>query len=212
MSLSNRESSPARFRGGSQLPSLHGHTCVSAVGAYRSRTSCSCGLLRGLRTRRHTRFKIRLRWNRNYPDRSRIGHRPAVSQIFSSPMLLPDAQHVDLAITCPVASAHLTVAARRRGAAASALRRVKERRYAEGVVSLPRAEGCSHRFQRFIVDSFGDVEKVGLEWLRKCFAEHRVEYLELLRRLSVSLRRYSSSMLAEARHRRLGLHASLPSS
>ncbi|KAJ8900925.1 hypothetical protein NDN08_000223 [Rhodosorus marinus] len=120
--------------------------------------------------------------------------------------------YADLAITCPVASAPLTAAARRRGAAASALRRVKERRYAESVASLPRAEGRCHRFQRFIVESFGHVEKAGLEWFRKCFTEHPVEYLELLRRLSVSLWRYSSSMLAEARHRCLGLHASLPSS
>jgi len=120
--------------------------------------------------------------------------------------------YVDLAITCPVASAHLTAAARRRGAAACALRRVKERRYAESMASLPCAEGRSHRFQPFILESFGHVEKSGLEWLRKCFAEHPVAYLELLRRLIVSLWRYSSSMHAQARHRRLGLHASLPSS
>lgn len=37
-------------------------------------------------------------------------------------------------------------------------------------------------------------------------------YLELLRRLSVILWRYSSSMLAEARYLRPGLHASLQSS
>eukprot|EP00189_Rhodosorus_marinus_P006551 CAMPEP_0113961624 /NCGR_PEP_ID=MMETSP0011_2-20120614/5420_1 /TAXON_ID=101924 /ORGANISM="Rhodosorus marinus" /LENGTH=69 /DNA_ID=CAMNT_0000973301 /DNA_START=79 /DNA_END=285 /DNA_ORIENTATION=- /assembly_acc=CAM_ASM_000156 len=69
------------------------------------------------------------------------------------------------------------------------------------MASLPNAERRSHQFQPFIVESFGHVDKSRLEWLRKCFAEHPVEYWQLLRRLSVSLWRYSSSMLAQARYR-----------
>jgi len=153
--------------------------------------------------------------------RGRVGTAPIVSD--TAPprcivdLLVSDAAarrsaYVDLAITCPVASAHLTAAARRRGPAASVARRVKERRYAASMASLPCAEGRSRRFQPFIVESFGHVDMPGLEWLRKCFAEHPTEYLVLLRRFSISLWRYSSHMLAEARQRRLGLQASLPSS
>eukprot|EP00189_Rhodosorus_marinus_P003958 CAMPEP_0113959190 /NCGR_PEP_ID=MMETSP0011_2-20120614/4001_1 /TAXON_ID=101924 /ORGANISM="Rhodosorus marinus" /LENGTH=270 /DNA_ID=CAMNT_0000970463 /DNA_START=1408 /DNA_END=2220 /DNA_ORIENTATION=- /assembly_acc=CAM_ASM_000156 len=181
-------------------------TALRTLVSFRMRSAC-----------RHSRFKYILS-----ESLTRVGHTVEVESELPrsvsetapprciADLLVSDAAarrstYVDLAITCPVASAHLT-------AAASALRRVKERRYAKSMASLPRAEGRSHRFQPLIVESFGHAEKSGLEWLRKCFAEHHVEYLELLRRLSVSLWRYSSSMLAQARYRRLGLQASLPSS
>jgi len=106
-----------------------------------------------LRTRHHTRFKYILG-----QFLTRVGHTVEVeSELPSSdpdtapPRCIADllvsdvaarrSAYVDLAITCPVASAHLTAAARRRGAAACALRRVKERRYAKSMASLPCCRG-----------------------------------------------------------------------
>uniref|UniRef100_A0A7S2ZVV0 Uncharacterized protein n=1 Tax=Rhodosorus marinus TaxID=101924 RepID=A0A7S2ZVV0_9RHOD len=119
---------------------------------------------------------------------------------------------VDLAVTCPVASAHHTAAALRQGVAASALRRVKERRYAKrwpvclAVKVAPTGSRLS-LWKALVTWRSGVRSGCG-----KCFNEHPTEYLELLRRISVALWRYSGGMLAEARHRRLRLHASLPSS
>jgi len=59
-------------------------------------------------------------------------------------------------------------------------------------------------FQLCILESSGHVESRVWSGCGKCFTEHPVEYLEFLRCLSVSLWRYSSSMLVETRHRRLG--------
>jgi len=86
----------------------------------------------------------------------------------------------------------------RQGIVASVLHRVKERRCAENMASLLYAEGLPHGFQSFIPETFGHLHQSGLVWLRKYSAYHPTEYMDLLRRFSVVLRRHCNNLLAIA--------------